>query len=149
MQKLNPDFLEFIRLLDAHEVRYLIVGGYAVAFHGFPRYTGDIDFFVAMETENAKRLVRVFEAFGFGDIGIRESDFLTEAQVVEIGREPRKIQIFTSIDGVRFDACYANRIEMEHEGLALRFIGKDDLILNKAASGRPKDRLDIEELQQG
>ena len=75
MEKLNEDCLDFVRLLDAHEVTYLIVGGYAVAIYGFPRYTGDIDFFIAIAPENAKRLIRVFEEFWFGDLGLRMEDF--------------------------------------------------------------------------
>lgn len=148
MDQLNRDFLEFIGLLDEEAVDYLIVGGYAVGIHGFPRYTGDIDFFVAVSNENADRLIRVFERFGFGDIGLSPADFLVEDFVVEIGREPRKIQVLTGIDGVRFDECRRNRIEIQHQGRILKVIGKDDLIRNKAASGRAKDMIDLAELQK-
>lgn len=148
MTPLNKDFLEFIALLEREGVEYLVVGGYAVAVHGFPRYTGDIDFFVAVSFENAERLVRVFDAFGFGDLGLEEKDFTEEDFVVEIGREPRKIQVLTGIDGVSFEDCRANRLIVEVEGLRIPFIGKEDLIRNKAASGRPKDRLDLIELEQ-
>lgn len=146
MEKLNEDFLDFIRLLDAHEVAYLIVGGYAVAIYGFPRYTGDIDFFIAIEPENARRLIRVFEEFGFGDLGLTMEDFLQEDFVIEVGREPRKIQILTGIDGVTFSECYESRQEIDYEGLRLKLIGKSDLIRNKRASGRPKDIIDLQEL---
>ena len=95
MDMLNEDFAEFARLLEEAEVRYLIVGGYSVALHGFPRYTGDIDFFVALNSENASKLVRVFEQFGFGDLDLHEQDFTRPDYVIEIGREPRKIQILT------------------------------------------------------
>jgi hypothetical protein len=148
MDQLNRDFLEFIGLLDEEAVDYLIVGGYAVGIHGFPRYTGDIDFFVAISRENADRLIRVFERFGFGDIGLTPSDFLEKDFVVEIGREPRKIQVLTGIDGVQFDECRRNQIEIQHQGRLLKIIGKDDLIRNKAASGRPKDLIDLAELQK-
>lgn len=93
--RLNKDFLEFIALLEEKGVEYLIVGGYAVGLHGFPRYTGDIDFFVAVTEPNARRLIAVFEAFGFGDIGLQAEDFLQPDFVVGIGREPRKIQVLT------------------------------------------------------
>lgn len=146
MEKLNKDFLEFIGLLESEGVDYLIVGGYAVAIHGFPRYTGDIDFFVAIGEGNATKLLTVFDKFGFGDIGLTREDFLEESFVVEIGREPRKIQVLTGIDGVKFADCHDRRIEVEADGLRMKFIGKDDLIRNKAASGRPKDRIDVEEL---
>lgn len=146
MVNLNQDFREFIGLLESEAVSYLIVGGYAVGLHGFPRYTGDIDFFVAIETENAGKLVRVFEQFGFGDIGLTEDDFLTEDFVIEIGREPRKIQVLTGIDGVSFAECYQHRVEIEDDGLKMKFIGKDDLLKNKAASARPKDLIDLQTL---
>jgi hypothetical protein len=146
MERLNQDFLEFIELLEAHEVEYLIVGGYAVGVHGFPRYTGDIDFFIANQESNAKKLVQVFEEFGFGSLGLTKEDFLQEDFVIVVGREPRKIQILTGIDGVKFSECYVSRFETQYEGLALKFIGKKELIRNKRASGRPKDAIDLQEL---
>lgn len=148
MDQLNQDFLEFIELLEAEKVDYLIVGGYAVGLHGFPRYTGDIDFFVEISTENAGRILRVFEKFGFGDIGLTLGDFLEKDFVVAIGREPRKIQVLTGIDGVSFNECFGRKIEVEIGQINMKFIGKDDLIRNKAASGRPKDRIDLEELEK-
>jgi predicted nucleotidyltransferase len=148
MDQLNQDFLEFIRLLGSEDVDYLIVGGYAVGVHGFPRYTGDIDFFVAINPENASKLLRVFDQFGFGSIGLSEADFLVEDFVVEIGREPRKIQVLTGIDGVSFAQCHAGRLEVDLGGFRLKFIGKSDLLINKAASGRPKDLIDLEALKK-
>lgn len=147
MDTLNEDFAEFARLLEEAEVRYLIVGGYSVALHGFPRYTGDIDFFVAVSPENSSKLVQVFQDFGFGDLGLTETDFLEPDYVVEIGREPRKIQVLTGIDGVVFDDAWSNRVESPLNGMILKFIGKKDLILNKGASGRPKDQIDLLELE--
>lgn len=148
MEMFNEDFREFIELLESEGVDYLIVGGYAVAVHGFPRYTGDIDFFVAISEENAVRLLRVFDLFGFGDIGLAREDFLTESFVVEIGREPRKIQVLTGIDGVTFAECERRAMEVPVNGQTLRFIGKEDLIANKEASGRPKDLIDLVELRK-
>ena len=147
MDQLNQDFLEFIKLLEDEQVEYLVVGGYAVGIHGFPRYTGDIDFFVAVSERNAAKLLRVFDAFGFGNIGLRSGDFLEPDFVVEIGREPRKIQVLTGIDGVAFDDCFARRVEVAVGGLAVKFIGKDDLIRNKTASARPKVPIDVVELE--
>ena len=146
MENLNPDFLDFITLLDQRSVEYLIVGGYAVGFHGFPRYTGDIDFFVSINEENAEKLVRVLDDFGFGGIGIEREDFLKPFFVVEIGREPRKIQILTGIDGVSFQECLKGAVECEYLERKLRFIGLDALVRNKRASGRPKDLIDVQEL---
>ena len=146
MDQLNQDFLGFIELLEAEKVDYLIVGGYAVGLHGFPRYTGDIDFFVEISTENAGKILRVFEKFGFGEIGLTLGDFLEKDFVIEIGREPRKIQVLTGIDGVSFSECFERKIEVEIGRIKMKFISKDDLMRNKAASGRPKDRIDLEEL---
>ncbi len=146
MENLNPDFLDFITLLGQRSVEYVIVGGYAVGFHGFPRYTGDIDFFVSINEENAEKLLQVLDDFGFGGIGIEREDFLKPSFVVEIGREPRKIQILTGIDGVSFQECLQSAVECEYLERKLRFIGFDALVRNKKASGRPKDLIDVEAL---
>lgn len=146
MENLNPDFLDFITLLGQRSVEYVIVGGYAVGFHGFPRYTGDIDFFVSINEENAEKLLQVLDDFGFGGIGIEREDFLKPSFVVEIGREPRKIQILTGIDGVSFQECLQSAVECEYLERKLRFIGFDALLRNKKASGRPKDLIDVEAL---
>lgn len=148
MEQLNQDFLEFIGLLEEEKVDYLVIGGYAVGLHGFPRYTGDIDFFIAVSDANSLKILRVFEKFGFGGIGIVREDFLKKDHVVEIGREPRKIQVLTGIDGVEFEDCFARKVEALIGGHIVKIIGKDDLIRNKAASARPKDRIDLEELKK-
>ena len=148
MDTLNEDFSEFARLLEEAGVRYLIVGGYSVALHGFPRYTGDIDFFVAISLENASKLVDVFDAFGFGELGLCENDFTQTDYVVEIGREPRKIQVLTGIDGVKFEHAWERRVSVSMNGMTLKFIAKEDLIANKRAVGRPKDQIDLLELEK-
>jgi hypothetical protein len=146
MENLNPDFLDFITLLEKKSVEYLVVGGYAVGFHGFPRYTGDINFFVAVSERNAQRLMEVFQEFGFGEIGIEKQDFLKPWFIIEIGREPRKIQVLTGIDGVTFDECRETAVEYDYLGQKMRFIGLEPLIRNKKASGRSKDLIDAQEL---
>lgn len=145
---LNRHFQEFIELLESHGVKYVVVGGYAVGLHGFPRYTGDLDVFIAISEENAGRLFSVFSEFGFPDLGLTEKDFLEEEVVVEIGREPLKIQVLTGIDGVTFDECYENRTYFELEKARVPFIGFDELLKNKAASPRAKDKIDLEELKR-
>jgi predicted nucleotidyltransferase len=145
---LNRHFREFLELLERHKVEFLIVGGYAVGLHGFPRYTGDLDVFVAISRANAAQLVKAFADFGFSDLKLSENDFLTNETIVEIGREPVKIQILTGIDGVAFDACYRRRIKFEDSGLQIPFISFDDLIANKAASPRAKDKIDLDELRR-
>lgn len=149
MEKLNQDFLEFIKLLESNQVQYLIVGGYAVGIYGFPRYTGDIDFFVAVREDNAAKLLAVFDQFGFGGIGLKVDDFLQENFVIEIGREPQKIQVLTGIDGVSFEECYNRRLVVDYDGQKMKYIGLDDLLKNKRASGRAKDLIDVQELSDG
>ena len=145
---LNQNFREFLKLLIDHDVRFLVVGGYAVGIHGFPRYTGDIDVFVAIDAENASRLHRVFELFGFGNLGVSEADFREPDAVIEIGREPNKIQVLTGIDGVAFAAAHANRVDIDLDGLRVPFIGLADLLTNKRAAGRSKDLIDVNELER-
>jgi predicted nucleotidyltransferase len=145
---LNRHFQEFIELLGRNSVRYLIVGGYAVGLHGFPRYTGDIDVFIAVSEENARLVLKTFRDFGFGDLGLTEKDFLEEEIVVEIGREPLKIQVLTGIDGVTFDECWVERKEVDLSGLKVPFIGIESLLRNKQASPRAKDKIDLEELKR-
>ncbi|MGF1657493.1 MAG: nucleotidyl transferase AbiEii/AbiGii toxin family protein [Verrucomicrobiales bacterium] len=146
MMHLNPDFRDFIALLTKHKVRFLVVGGYAVALHGFPRYTGDIDFFVKTSPENAQALTATFTDFGFSELGVTVQDFLREDFVIEIGREPRKIQVLTGIDGVSFEECDMAKDTVELDGVEIPYISREHLLRNKAASGRPKDRIDIEAL---
>ena len=145
---LNRHFQEFIELLDCHGVKFLIVGGYAVGIHGFQRYTGDLDIFIAISEDNAQKIIKVFDEFGFSDLGLSSKDFLDEAIVVEIGREPLKIQILTGIDGVTFDRCFAGKIVVELEGTKVPFIGFKELLMNKSASPRSKDKIDLEELRR-
>lgn len=148
MEKLNPNFREFIALIEEAKVEYLLVGGYAVGLHGFPRYTGGMDFFVAIHPANAARLVEVFKQFGFESMGVTAEDFLTPDYVIEIGREPQKIQVLTGIDGVRFAECYHRRLSMEIDGMSVSVIGKADLMADKLASGRAKDQIDVRELDR-
>jgi len=143
---LNKHFQDFLGLLEKHHVEYVIVGGYAVGVHGFPRYTGDIDVFVAISRENAGRLVDVFNEFGFASLSLKDSDFLEPDTVVEVGREPMKIQVLTGIDGVTFDRCRSDRMMVNISGLQVPFIGFESLLTNKASSPRSKDRIDLEEL---
>jgi hypothetical protein len=147
MNPLHQDFHDFIALLEANAVEYLVVGGYAVALHGFPRYTGNIDFFVEVTPQNANALLNVFQQFGFGDLGLSSGDFLQEDFVIEIGREPRKIQVLTGIDGVRFAECKSARVHVDIGGLEVKFIDRDNLLRNKRASGRAKDLIDVQALE--
>jgi hypothetical protein len=141
---LTKDLREFVELLVSRRVEFLIVGGHAVAFHGFPRFTGDIDFFVRPSADNAARLLEVLAAFGFAGLGLEVGALLSPDQVIQLGRPPNRIDLLTSISGVDFEAAWSGRVPGELDGIAVDFIGYDELIANKAASGRAKDRLDLE-----
>ncbi len=145
---LNRHFLDFLGLLEKHKAEYVVVGGYAVGVHGFPRFTGYLDIFVAMSRENAGKLLGVLGEFGFASLNLTPEDFLEPDMVVEIGREPMKIQLVTGIDGVSFDQCLRDRILVDVSGFQVPFIGFDSLLANKAASPRNKDRIDLEELMR-
>jgi hypothetical protein len=106
---LQSDLSEFIGLLNSHKVEYVIVGGHAVAFHGHPRFTGDIDFFIRPTAENAERLLRVLDDFGFGSLGITAADLTEPGKVVQLGRPPNRVDILTSISGVDFESAWISR----------------------------------------
>jgi Nucleotidyl transferase of unknown function (DUF2204) len=148
MRQLSSDLLEFIHLLNTKSVRYVIVGAWALAFHGRPRYTGDLDIFVARDEENADRLMAVIEAFGFGDAGIKRGDFLRVDHVIQLGREPNRIDILTGISGVGFDEAWDNREQGKISGNAVFVISRDLLIKNKRAANRDKDQGDIKLLEK-
>lgn len=143
---LEKDLREFVALLNALDVRYLIVGAFAVAYHGYPRFTGDIDIFVERSHENARRLLDVIEQFGFGDLNISAQDFLNEDQVIQLGVAPSRIDILTFLSGVNFQDAWATRTFGELDGLTVPFISKELLKRNKEASGRSQDLADLEHL---
>jgi hypothetical protein len=143
---LQSDLREFIALLNSLKVEYLVVGGHAVAFHGHPRFTGDIDFFIRATSENAERVLRALDAFGFGSLGVKAADLTEPGQVIQLGRPPNRIDILTSISGVDFDSAWPSRAPADLDGHAVNFIGMDDLLKNKHAAGRPKDLADAVKL---
>lgn len=132
--------------MNSHGVEYLLVGGHAVAFHGYPRYTGDIDLWVRASPRNASRIITVLRAFGFGGVGVGTEDFLTAGKVVQLGNPPNRIDLLTSVSGVTFDEAWPSRIEASLDGLPVAFVSRKDLLRNKQAAGRAKDLADIEEL---
>jgi len=148
MHPLPRDFSEFLRLLNGLEVRYLIVGGYALAFHGYVRATGDLGLFVENSPTNADKLVRALREFGFDVPELGPELFTREKSLVRLGREPVRLELLNEISGVTFAECYANRAVADVEGLPLPFIQRADLIRNKLATGRAKDRADAEELRR-
>jgi hypothetical protein len=143
---LQKDLREFVELLSALEVHFVVVGAFAVAYHGYPRYTGDIDLFVERSAENAERLLRAIHQFGFGDVGLTVEDFLREDQVVQLGVAPNRVDIMTHISGVAFEEAWQTRELGEIAGLSVPFISRGMLKRNKAASGRTQDLADLEHL---
>lgn len=144
--KLDKDFNEFVTLFVASDVRFLIVGGYALAAHGLPRATGDLDVWVWINPENAAKVRSVLEEFGFSGLGITTDDFSRTDSIVQLGYPPYRIDILTSIDGVEFDAAWDNRFIVDLDGVEVPFISRRDLIVNKRAAGRPQDVVDVKRL---
>lgn len=144
---LNQDFKEFVQSLNANRVRYLVVGGYAVALHGHPRYTKDIDIWVEMSPENAVHLVAALEQFGFGSLGLGTADFLVPDQIIQLGYPPSRIDLLTTLPGVDFAECHASRVQVDVDGLPVCFIDLDNLKRNKRATGRHQDLADVENLE--
>jgi len=144
---LSPDFREFIQSLNDNGVRYLVVGGYAVAFYGYPRYTKDLDVWIEMSEENARRMVKALDQFGFGSLGLTVEDFLTPDQIIQLGYPPNRIDILTTLPGVEFSDCYPFRTVVDVEGLPVNFIDLDNLKRTKRASGRFQDLADLEHLE--
>ena len=132
--------------MNSHHVEYVVVGGHAVAFHGHPRFTGDIDFLVRAASENAKRVLRVLNAFGFGNVGISERDLLEPGRIIQLGHPPNRIDILTSISGVDFKTAWGSRVPTVLDDQAVDLIGWHELLQNKRAAGRQKDLADIEKL---
>ncbi len=145
---LSQDFKEFITLLNTHEVRYLVIGGYAVAFHGYPRYTKDIDIWYERTPENAAKLLRVLEDFGFGSLGITSQDVLTPDQTIQLGRPPNRIDLITSLGHLDFATCYGQKIEETFQDVCMVFIDREHLKESKRIAGRHQDLADIENLTE-
>jgi predicted nucleotidyltransferase len=143
---LPPDFREFLRSLNAHEVEYLLIGGYAVTYHGYPRATADMDIWVAVSPTNADRIVAALKEFGFDLPDLSPGLFLRPWQIIRLGVPPVRIEIATTISGVEFNECYARRVEDILDGVPVHLIRLDDLKRNKKASGRHQDLADLEHL---
>jgi len=143
---LNPDFKEFIQLLNSVKVHYLIVGGYAVALHGYPRYTKDLDIWIEMTSENASNIIKALEQFGFSSLKLSQEDFLIPDQVIQLGYPPSRIDILTTLPGIDFNECYPDRITELMDGVPVEFIDIENLKKNKKASGRYQDLADLENL---
>ena len=143
---LPKDFKEFLRLLGAHSVEYLLVGGYAVAYHGYPRATADLDVWIALNPINAGKTVAALREFGFDLPDLRPEVFLQEHKIIRLGRPPLRIEIATSISGVTFEDCYPDRLVTQIDDVAVNLIDLEHLKINKRTAGRHKDLDDLENL---
>lgn len=146
--KLQKDLREFVELLLSRGVEFVVIGGHAVAFHGYPRLTDDLDLLVRPTKDNAQRVVDALAAFGFGDVGLGVDDFIAPDQVIQLGRVPNRIDLLTHVYGVTMEEVWETRVEVDLDGLKVWFIGKDALIRNKKATGRKQDLADAEKLER-
>ena len=143
---LPPDFKEFLKLLKDHDVRYLLIGGYAVGYHGYARATDDMDIWVAIHPDNAQKLVSALKVFGLDDPNLTPELFLQKPKIVRMGFPPMRLEITTSVSGVDFEECYQTRIIDKLDDIEVNFIDLEHLKKNKMASGRAKDIADLENL---
>ena len=145
--KLPDDSKEFVELLTAHGVEFVVVGGRAVAFHGYPRFTADVGLLVRPSAENGRRILKALDAFGFGKLDLSAESFADPDQVVQLGRAPNRIDLMTGLSGLAFDEVWAARVEDASDGLEVAVISRELLIRNKRATGRTQDLADAERLE--
>lgn len=141
-----PDFRDWLASLNRRGAEYVVVGAYALAHHGVPRNTGVLDLSIRPTAENAARVVAALEEFGFGSLGLKEADFLQPGHVVQLGRPPVRIDLLTSISGVAWEEAEAGKVAGRYGDVPVAFLGRAQLIANKRACGRTKDRADLEAL---
>lgn len=144
IMEIQQDFKELLELFNSHNVEYIIVGSYALAHYGAPRYTGDIDIYIKPVHENAEKIISALTDFGFGSLDISADDFCLPGRVVQLGTPPVRIDILTSISGLQWDDVYRNKISDFYGDVPVFFIGRNEYIVNKRASGRKKDFADLE-----
>lgn len=141
--EVQPDFRELLVLLNEYEVEYIIVGAFALAFHGAPRFTGDIDILIRPESENAKRLLTALDVFGFGHVGLTVDDFLKPDYIVQLGVPPVRIDLITSITGVTWEDANAGKVTGRYIDISVFYLGRNEYTINKRALGRNKDLADL------
>ncbi len=142
--EVQQDFKDLLELFNKHKIDYIIVGGYALGFHGAPRYTGDLDIFVRPDPINARRIMQALDEFGFGSVGLTAADFEEEGKVVQLGFPPVRVDIITSITGVTWEQARSGRVGGHFGDVMVHFIGRDEFVANKRALGRKKDLADLE-----
>ena len=145
MTTLPRDFKEFIELLNKNNVRYIVIGGYAVVYHGYVRSTNDIDIWIDIHEDNIKNLIKVLDEFGFSSLNIKKGDFLPN-QIIQLGHPPNRIDLITTPAGIEFETCYESKEQVSIDDTAVNIIDLENLIKAKKASNRTRDLADIEEL---
>lgn len=145
--KLHQDFKEFVELCNRHEIKYVVIGGFAVSIHGYPRGTKDLDICIEASEENAKKMVTVLKEFGMASLGLTKDDFLKKGLFTQLGYEPVRIDIMTEIDGVPFNDVWLHKRTVEYQSQPIHFIGYHELLRMKAIAGRPQDIADIAKLK--
>jgi hypothetical protein len=144
--EVQQDFKDLFVLFNEQKVEYLIVGAYALAFHGAPRYTGSIDLLVNPDASNAQRIITALDKFGFGSAGLEASDFESPNKVIQLGVPPVRVDMITSITGISWEEAFSGRVEGKYGDVLVHYIGREAFILNKRALGRKKDLADLEAL---
>jgi hypothetical protein len=145
---LENDFLDFVKLCNQYHVKYLVVGGYAVSIHGYPRSTKDLDICIEISEENAEKMVKVINDFGFASLKLSKADFLKKDFITQLGHEPIRIDILNDMAGVNFNEAWANKKEIKYEKEKIYFIGYHELLKMKKIAGRPQDIADISKLEK-
>jgi hypothetical protein len=144
---LSKDFIEFIALLNKNKIKYLVVGGYAVAIHGYPRYTKDLDIWIDISPDNIQQLLKTITEFGFGSLNLEFNDFAEPGYVIQLGYPPCRIDLLTSLEGVSFKECYSQKNTLTIDGVSVDFIDLPHLRINKKSTGRSQDQADLENLK--
>jgi len=146
IMEVQPDFKELLALLNEHKVEYMIVGGYALAFHGAPRYTGDLDILVKAGKQNAEHILAALHGFGFAHLDLTTADFQAPEMVIQLGVAPVRVDIITSLTGVDWDEAYSGRVQGKYGDVPVDYLGRQQFIANKRATGRKRDLADLEAL---
>ncbi len=142
--KVEKDYEEILKLFNRHKVKYCIIGAFAVALYARPRYTKDIDIFIDSSPENAKKIIKALAEFGFEDLDLSEDDLCQKGNIIQLGYEPLRVDIVTSLSGISFDQAWKSKVGADHGREKVYFIGLDDLIQTKKQSGRPQDKVDLD-----
>lgn len=145
--KLETDFIDFVKLCNKYEVEYLVIGGYAVSIHGYPRSTKDLDMCIKVSEENALKMVQVINEFGFASLKLTKEDFLKRDFITQLGHDPVRIDILNDLDNVPFEQAWLNKKIIIYEGTVINFIGYNELLIVKEKAARPQDIADISKLK--